>query len=113
MNHLSLSEVRADALFVSSLQRSDQPSTGQVRQAVAAAVRRFGGQGCICLVAQEFGEHPDLAAARMRWARRLAAGAFGERGGPGPGETGPAGPAETGPAETGPGGSACCQPHAA
>ncbi len=105
MNHLSLSEVRADALFVSLLQRSDQPSTGQVRQAVAAAVREFGGQGCICLVAQEFGEHPELAAARMRWARQLAAGAFGQPGGPGP--------AQHGPAETGPAGSACCQPHAA
>jgi hypothetical protein len=101
MNHLNISEVRADALFVSSLQGSDQPSTGQVRQAVAAAVRRFGGRGCIGLVAQEFGEHPDLAVARMRWALRLTAGAFGE-----PGEPGTAGLA-------GPAGTACCQPHAA
>ena len=101
MNHLSISEVRADALFVSSLQRSDRPSTGQVRQAVAAAVRQFGGRGCIGLVAQEFGEHPDLAVTRMRWARRLAAGAFGEQG-----EAVTAGT----PA---PAGTACCQPHAA
>lgn len=98
MNHLNISEVRADALFVSSLQRSDQPSTGQVRQAIAAAVREFGGQGCIGLVAQEFGEHPDLAVARMRWALRLTAGAFG-----GPGE----------PRTAGAAGTACCQPHAA
>jgi hypothetical protein len=104
MNHLSISEVRADALFVSSLQRSDQPSTGQVRQAVAAAVRRFGGRGCIGLVAQEFGEHPDLAVPRMRWALRLTAGAFGEQGDAEPaGMTGLAAPA----------GTACCQPHAA
>ena len=95
MNHLNISEVRADALFVSSLQGSDQPSTGQVRQAVAAAVRQFGDQGCIGLVAHEFGEHPDLAAARMRWALRLTAGAFAE-----PGEPGPAA-------------AECCQPHAA
>ncbi len=104
MNHLSISEVRAEALFVSSLQRSDQPSTDQVRQAVAAAVRQFGGRGCIGLVAQEFGEHPDLAVTRMRWALRLAAGAFGE-----PGVAEPAGRAGT-PA---PAGTACCQPHAA
>jgi hypothetical protein len=77
MNHLSISVVRADALFVSSLQRSDQPSTGQVRQAVAAAVREFGSRGCAGQVAAEFGEHPELAAARMRWALRLTAGAFG------------------------------------
>lgn len=98
MNHLSISEVRADALFVLTVQRSDQPSTGQVRQAVATAVRRFGGRGCLGLVAQEFGEHPELAAARMRWALRLTAGAFGE-----PGEPRPAAPA----------GTACCHPHAA
>lgn len=103
MNHLSISEVRADALFVSSLQRSDQPSIGQVRQAVAAAVRQFGGPGCLSLVAAEFGEHPELAAARMRWALHLAAGAFGPPGQPGPGANGPGQPA----------GSACCQPHAA
>jgi hypothetical protein len=76
MNHLTISVVRADALFVSSLQRSDQPSTGQVRQAVAVAVRTFGSRGCAGRVAQEFGEHPELAAARMRWALRLTAGAF-------------------------------------
>ena len=101
MNHLSISEVRADALFVSTVQRSDLPSTGQVRQAVAAAVRQFGGRGCLGLVAQEFGEHPELAAARMRWALRVAAGAFGERGAAAPAGT---------PV---PAGTACCQPHAA
>ena len=76
MNHLSISVERADALFVSSLQRSDQPSTGQVRQAVAAAVHTLGSQGCAGRVAEEFGEHPELAAARMRWALQLTAGAF-------------------------------------
>jgi hypothetical protein len=95
MNHLSISEVRADALFVSSLQLSDQPSTGQVRQAIADTVRQLGGPGCVGLVAQEFGEHPELAVTRMRWALRLTAGAFGE-------------PAEPELAE-----AACCQPHAA
>jgi hypothetical protein len=86
MNHLSISEVRADALFVSSLQRSDQPSTGQVREAVVASVRQFGGRGCAGRVAQEFGEHPELAAARMRWALRLTAGAFARPGAPAPPE---------------------------
>jgi len=37
--------VWADALFASSLQRSDNPSTGQIRQAIAAAVYAFGGPG--------------------------------------------------------------------
>jgi hypothetical protein len=77
MNRLSISAVRADALFVSSLQRSDEPSAGQVRQSVAAAVRQFGSRGCAGRVAQEFGDHPALAAARMRWAQRAIADTFG------------------------------------
>jgi hypothetical protein len=72
--------VRTDALFVSAVQRSDEPRAVQVRQAVAAAVRRFGPRGCAERVAQEFGEHPEMAAARMRWARRQIAQAFGEPG---------------------------------
>jgi hypothetical protein len=77
MHHLSISAARADALFVSALQRSEELSTGQVRQAVAAAVRTFGSRGCAERVAQEFGDHPDTAVARMRWARMAEAEAFG------------------------------------
>jgi hypothetical protein len=77
MHHLSISAARADALFVSALQRSEELSTGQVRQAVAAAVRAFGSHGCAERVAQEFGDHPDTAVARMRWARMVEAQAFG------------------------------------
>jgi len=76
MHHLSVAAARADALFVSSLQRSEDPTAGQVRQAVAAAVRAFGSRGCAERVAQEFGDHPDAAVARMRWARAAAAAAF-------------------------------------
>jgi hypothetical protein len=65
----STSAVWTDALFASMLQRSDGPSAGQVRQAVAAAVRAYGGRGCAERVAQEFGDHPETAVARMRWAR--------------------------------------------
>jgi hypothetical protein len=43
-----------------------------VRNAIAAAVREFGGQGCAEQVAQEFGDHPETAVVRMRWARALA-----------------------------------------
>jgi hypothetical protein len=75
--HHSISAVRADALFVSALQRSDDPTVGQVREAVAGAVRRFGSRGCAARVAQEFGDHPDLAAPRMCWARHLVDETFG------------------------------------
>ena len=75
-HHLSTSAVRADAVFASALQVSQRPDPGQVQRAVAATVRRFGGRGCAAVVAQEFGEHPEAAAARMRWALQAAAEAF-------------------------------------
>ena len=70
--HLSVRAARADALFASVLQRSAEPTAGQVRRAVADAVRAFGSRGCAERVAQEFGDHPETAAARMRWARTMA-----------------------------------------
>src|ERR1700746_3135664 len=72
----SISAVWADALFVSVLQGWDQPSAGQVQQAVTRAVTVFGPLGCAELVAQEFGDHPETAVTRMRWARDLAAEAI-------------------------------------
>jgi len=62
----------ADALFVSMLQCSDRPSTGQARQAIAAAIDAYSGRGCAERVAQEFGDHPETAVVRMRWALAVA-----------------------------------------
>ncbi len=73
----SVSFTRTDALFASTLQRSDEPSAVQVKQAIAAATRAFGDLGCAARVAQEYGEHPEAAATRMRWARTAVDGAFG------------------------------------
>jgi hypothetical protein len=73
-HHLSISIVRADALFVSALQRSEEPSATQIRQAIAAAIREFGARGCAARVAHAYGEHPEIAAPRMRWARALVEG---------------------------------------
>jgi hypothetical protein len=78
MRDLSISAIRADALFVSALQRCEHPSTGEVRQAVAAAVRAFGEHGCAERMAQEFGDHPEIAIIRMRWAREQVGEAFSE-----------------------------------
>jgi len=75
--HLSINAARADALFVSVLQRSDEPSAEQVRQAIGAAVRAFGARGCAARVAQAYGEHPETAVQRMRWARAAVTGVFG------------------------------------
>jgi hypothetical protein len=75
--HPSLSAARVDALFASPLQRSGDPSAWQVRQAIAAAAAAYGGPGCAARVAQSFGEHPETAVTRMRWARAMVADAFG------------------------------------
>jgi hypothetical protein len=71
---LTISTARADALFASALQRSDEPSADQVRQAIAAALRAFGAEGCAARVAQAYGEHPETAVLRMRWARAAVTG---------------------------------------
>jgi hypothetical protein len=75
--YTSSGAVWADALFVSAMQRSDKPSKGQVLKAIAAAVRAYGDRGCAEQVAQEFGDHPETAVARMRWARAMAREAVG------------------------------------
>jgi hypothetical protein len=36
----------------------------------------YGGSGCAARVAQAFGEHPEAAVTRMRWARTLVARAI-------------------------------------
>jgi hypothetical protein len=77
LHHLSISAARADALFASPLQRSDEPSARQVRQAIATAIGMHGARGCAARVAQAYGEHPETALTRMRWALTAAASAFG------------------------------------
>jgi hypothetical protein len=60
---------RAQALFVSHLQPSERPTPRQVAAAVEEALRRAdGATDCLAAIAAEYGEHPEAAAARMRWA---------------------------------------------
>jgi len=73
---LDLDDVRTEALFVSDVQRSQHLTADLIRAAVSATMDRLGETGCAALVAQEFGEHPDCALGRMRWARRAARQAF-------------------------------------
>jgi hypothetical protein len=80
--HASTTATWAEALFASVLQRSDRPSPGQVRKAIAAVVRTHGSRGCAGLVAQEFGDHPETAAERMCWARAVVVDVFAAPLGP-------------------------------
>ena len=75
--HLSSSAARADGLFASPLQRSGEPSARQVRQAIATAIGVHGMRGCAARVAQAYGDHPETAPTRMRWALTAVASAFG------------------------------------
>jgi hypothetical protein len=73
---LSISAARTGALFASPLQRSDEPSARQIRQAIATAIGVHGVRGCAAHVAQAYGEHPETALTRMRWALTAVASAF-------------------------------------
>lgn len=65
-------DLAAEALFCSPLQHCDGPTARQVNEAVEAAVLLHGSEGLAELVAQEFGDHPDLAVRRMRWCVQTA-----------------------------------------
>src|SRR5258706_14015204 len=54
--------VRAEALFVSVLQPSQQPTAEQVCEAVTSTLRHVGASGCTERMAREFGDHPESAA---------------------------------------------------
>jgi hypothetical protein len=71
-----IDDIRTEALFVSDVQRSQQPTAERIREAVTTTVTLLGEHGCAELVAQEYGEHPDCAIGRLRWARTAVRRAF-------------------------------------
>jgi hypothetical protein len=72
MTRLNWHDTRCEALFASGLQRSDTPTAEAVAEAISRTVRQFGVHGCVSRMAQEFGDHPEVAADRKRWVRQLA-----------------------------------------
>jgi hypothetical protein len=79
MSRFNVNAVRCEALFVSPLQPSDAPSAPRVRETIRRTVQDLGSRGCAARVAQEFGDHPEVAILRMRWAREVVERAFEER----------------------------------
>jgi hypothetical protein len=73
---LNIHTVRCEALFASTLQGSERPSARLLQDAIAQTVRRLGSRGCAAQVAQEFGDHPETAILRMRWARSAVEQAY-------------------------------------
>jgi hypothetical protein len=76
---IHLSAARCEALFASALQRSDDPTLPEVREAIQRALHDLGTRGCAAWVAQEFGDHPETAILRMQWARAAVERAYLER----------------------------------
>ena len=79
MNRLNINQARREALFASDLKRSDVLTADALIELINCTVRRLGIAGCISLMAQKFGDHPETAAERMRWIRQLADQAFASR----------------------------------
>ena len=71
-------QLRAQALFASTLQPSEAPSRHQVRAAVATTLYRLGIRGCAGHLAGEYGDHPGAAAARMTWALAMIGATYPE-----------------------------------
>lgn len=77
-----LARARAEALFASSLSALTPHTRTEIEAAIRAAVRTHDGvAGCACEVAREYGEHPETACARMRWARATVEAEYAKAGG--------------------------------
>ena len=67
-----ITAARAAALFVSGLSATRRPTRAEVEASIKRALRTHGGtRGCAADVAAAYGDHPELAAPRMRWARSV------------------------------------------
>ncbi len=68
----------AELVFCSPLQPSQHPSAQAVREAVLGTLRRESAPlaACTAHVASCYGDDPELACARMRWARSVVIEAF-------------------------------------
>ena len=71
MARLNVNDARCIALFASGVQRSDALAAEGLAEVISRTVRQLGTGGCASRMAQEFGDHPEEAASRMRWIRQL------------------------------------------
>lgn len=76
---ISLTAARAEALFTSPLTTRSRPTRSVVEKAIRTAVREYGVRGCAAHLATEYGDHPELAIPRMRWARDVVEQLYGAR----------------------------------
>ena len=76
-----LTAARAEALFTAGhLSTGSHPGFEVVEEAIRGAVRAHGGvRGCAADVAAEYGDPPEVAVPRMRWARDVIADLYPRR----------------------------------
>jgi hypothetical protein len=68
-----ITSARAEALFTSDLPTGSRPTQGQATTAIQHSVHdRHGVRGCAVEVAGAYGDHPEAAVGRMRWALDVA-----------------------------------------
>ena len=76
----ALTAARAAALFVSDLSATAHPTNALADATIRQALRTHGGsRGCAADVAAAFGDYPELAAPRMRWARSVVENLYERR----------------------------------
>ena len=86
-----LAAARAAALFVSHLSADAHPTRPEVTAVIRRAVRAHGGsRGCAADLAAAYGDCPELAARRMRWARHVVKELYGRPSGAAGCDRGPA-----------------------
>jgi hypothetical protein len=67
-----LTAARAEALFTSDVSAASTLNRDEFKDAIRRALLRHGGvRGCAAEVALAYGDHPETAAPRMRWARQV------------------------------------------
>ena len=72
---------RAAALFASDLPTGARPEIAEIAAVIATSVHACGGtRGCVAMMAAAYGDYPETAAPRMRWALSLASLAPGAPG---------------------------------
>jgi len=72
-----LTSARTAALFTSDLSAHCHHTHTEVAAAISRAIRaHHGARGCAGEVAAAYGEHPETAALRMRWARSVIQGLY-------------------------------------
>ena len=63
---------RAAALFLSTLSAHNEPTDAEVLTAIRESLLTHGGaRGCAADVAARYGDYPELAVPRMRWAKSV------------------------------------------